>query len=109
MENFPLKNPVIRPSKQQGYRNGKHVKIHIDMAGKPLAEQDFAKLRAGISAAQATTPTAAASDRAHAQLDPTEALTRLFGDEVAGAAEKAALHGSFNPASARDEEGGAEK
>jgi hypothetical protein len=74
------------------------------MTGKPLAKPDFAMLRAGLTAAQATTPTAAASDKAHSRLDLTEALTRLFGDQVANAKEAAALHGSFNPASVRDEE-----
>jgi hypothetical protein len=80
------------------------VKIHLDMTGSPLAKPDFAMLRAGLTAAQATTPTAAASDKAHSRLDLTEALTRLFGDQVADAKEAAALHGSFNPASARDGE-----
>ena len=80
------------------------MKIHLDMTGSPLAKPDFAMLRAGLRAAQATTPTAAASDKAHSRLDLTEALTRLFGDQVADAKEAAALHGSFNPASVRDEE-----
>jgi len=80
------------------------VKIHLDMTGSPLAKPDFAMLRAGLAAAQATTPTAAASDKAHSRLDLTEALTRLFGDQVADAKEAAALHGSFNPASVRDED-----
>jgi hypothetical protein len=80
------------------------VKIHLDMTGSPLAKPDFAMLRAGLTAAQATTPTAAASDKAHSRLDLTEALTRLFGDQVADAKEAAALHGSFNPASVRDED-----
>lgn len=80
------------------------MKIHLDMTGSPLAKPDFAMLRAGLTAAQATTPTAAASDKAHSRLDLTEALTRLFGDQVADAKEAAALHGSFNPASVRDEE-----
>ncbi len=79
------------------------MKIHLDMTGSPLAKPDFAMLRAGLRAAQATTPTAAASDKAHSRLDLTEALTRLFGDQVADAKEAAALHGSFNPASVRDE------
>ncbi|HMI19094.1 MAG TPA: hypothetical protein VK533_06085 [Sphingomonas sp.] len=80
------------------------MKIHLDMTGSPLAKPDFAMLRAGLAAAQATTPTAAASDKAHSRLDLTEALTRLFGDQVADAKEAAALHGSFNPASVRDED-----
>jgi hypothetical protein len=80
------------------------VKIHLDMTGRPLAKPDFAMLRAGLAAAQATTPTAAASDKAHAHLDPTEALTRLFGDQAADAKEAAVLHGSFNPVSAREDE-----
>jgi len=80
------------------------VKIHLDMTGKPLAKPDFAMLRAGLTAAQAITPTAAASDKAHARLDLTEALIRLFGDNAADAKEAGALHGSFNPASVRDEE-----
>jgi hypothetical protein len=81
------------------------------MTGKPLAKSDFAMLRAGLAAAQATTPTAAASDKAHSHLDLTEALTRLFGDQAADAKETLALHGSFNPGSVRDgqDEGGAEK
>ena len=79
------------------------MKIHLDMTGSPLAKPDFAMLRAGLRAAQATTPTAAASDKAHSRLDLTEALTRLFGDQVADAKEAVALHGSFNPASVRDE------
>jgi len=80
------------------------VKIHLDMTGKPLAKPDFAMLRAGLEAAAATTPTAAASDKAHARLDLTEALIRLFGDEAADAKGAGALHGSFNPASVRDED-----
>ena len=84
------------------------VKIHLDMTGKSLAKPDFAMLRAGLTAAQASTPTVAASDKAHVPLDPTEALTRLFGDNAADAKGAGALHGSFNPASAR-EGGEAEK
>ena len=80
------------------------MKIHLDMTGSPLAKPDFAMLRAGLRAAQATTPTAAASDKAHSRLDLAEALTRLFGDQVADAKEAVALHGSFNPASVRDED-----
>ena len=80
------------------------MKIHLEMTGKPLAKPDFAMLRAGLTAAQAATPTAAASDKAHARLDVTEALTRLFGDQVADPEEALALHGSFNPASVRDED-----
>ena len=80
------------------------MKIHLDMTGKPLAKPDFAMLRAGLTAAQATTPTAAASDKAHAHLDLTEALIRLFGDEAADAKGAGALHGSFNPASVREDE-----
>jgi len=78
------------------------VKIHLDMTGKPLAKPDFAMLRAGLTAAQASTPTVAASDKAHVRLDPTEALTRLFGDYAADAKGAGALHGSFNPASVRE-------
>lgn len=85
------------------------MKIHLDMTGKPLAKPDFAMLRAGLSAAQATTPTATASDKANARLDLTEALTRLFGDNAAGAKSAVALHGSFNPASVREEDGEVEK
>ena len=85
------------------------MKIHLDMTGRELARPDFAMLRAGLAAAQATTPTAAASDRARAHVDLTEALTRLFGDRAGGSSETAALHGSFNPASLPDEnEDGAE-
>jgi hypothetical protein len=80
------------------------VKIHLDMTGKPLAKPDFAMLRAGLTAAQATTPTAAASDKAHARLDLAEALTRLFGDNAADSKGAVGLHGSFNPASVRDED-----
>ena len=79
------------------------MKIHLDMTGSPLAKPDFAMLRAGLAAAQAATPTAAASDKAHSHLDLTEALTRLFGDQAADAKEAAALHGSFNPVSVRDD------
>ena len=79
------------------------MKIHLEMTGKPLAKPDFAMLRAGLTAVQAATPTAAASDKAHTRLDLTEALTRLFGDQVVGAEETAALHGSFNPASVQGE------
>jgi hypothetical protein len=82
------------------------VKIHLDMTGKPLAKPDFAMLRAGLSAAQATTPTATASDKAHARLDLAEALTRLFGDNATDAKGTVALHGSFNPASVREEDEG---
>lgn len=81
------------------------MKIHLDMTGKPLAKPDFAMLRAGLTAAQATTPTAAASDKAHARLDLTEALIRLFGENAADVRGTDALHGSFNPASVRDEDG----
>lgn len=80
------------------------MKIHLDMSGKPLAKPDFAMLRAGLTAAQATTPTAAASDKAHAHLDLVEALARLFGDDAADGKGADALHGSFNPASVRDED-----
>ena len=80
------------------------MKIHLDMTGKPLAKPDFAMLRAGLTAAQATTPNAAASAKAHAKLDLAEALTRLFGDNEAGAKGAGALHGSFNPASVREED-----
>ena len=73
------------------------------MTGKPLAKPDYAMLRAGLAAAQASTPTAAASDRKHPPLDLTEALTLLFGDRVPDAPQTAALHGSFNPASVREE------
>jgi hypothetical protein len=83
--------------------SGHDVKIHLDMTGKPLAKPDFAMLRAGLTAAAATTPTAAASDKAHARLDLTEALIRLFGDDAADAKGAVALHGSFNPASVREE------
>lgn len=78
------------------------MKIHLDMTGRPLAKPDFAMLRAGLTAAQATTPTVAASDKAHARLDLAEALTRLFGDDGSGAKGAVALHGSFNPASVRE-------
>jgi hypothetical protein len=79
------------------------VKIPFDMTGKAVVKPDFAMLRAGLAAVQAATPTAAASGKAHTRLDLTEALTRLFGDQVADA--KGALNGSFNPVSARDENG----
>jgi hypothetical protein len=84
--------------------SGVGVKIHLDMTGRPLAKPDFAQLRAGLAAAQATTPTAAANDKANSHFDLAEALTRLFGDQVADAKEAAALHGSFHPGSARDED-----
>lgn len=74
------------------------------MAGKELGKPDFAMLRAGLAAAQATTPTAAASDLAQAPHDLTEALTLLFGDQVTGTREAGALHGSFNPVSVRDDD-----
>jgi len=80
------------------------VKIHLDMTGRQLAKPDFAMLRAGLTAAQATTPTATASDKAHTRLDLAEALTRLFGDNAADAKGAVALHGSFNPASVREED-----
>ncbi len=80
------------------------MKIHLNMMGKPLAKADFAMLRAALATAQALTPTAAASDRAHAAPEPTEApaeaLAGLFGNQAG--VDTAALHGSFNPASARD-------
>jgi hypothetical protein len=80
------------------------------MKGKELAKPDYAMLRAGLRAAQAATPTAAASDKAHMRLDLAEALMGLFGDEGTRAKEAAALHGSFNPVSARsDTEDGTEK
>ena len=80
------------------------MKIHLDMTGSPLGKPDFAMLRAGLTAAQATTPTVAASDKAHARLDLAEALTRLFGDNAADARGAVALNGSFNPASVREED-----
>ncbi|HWI85207.1 MAG TPA: hypothetical protein VNT42_02630, partial [Sphingomonas sp.] len=61
------------------------MKIHLDMTGSRLAQPDFAMLRAGIAAAQATTPTAAASEVAHNHFDLAEALTRLFADRATGA------------------------
>ena len=82
--------------------SGVGVKIHLDMTGRPLAKPDFAQLRAGFAAAQATTPTATANDKATTHLDLAEALTRLFGDQAADAKEAVALHGSFNPGSVRD-------
>ena len=50
------------------------MKIHLDMTGRPLAKPDFAQLRAGLAAAQATTPTATANDKASTHLDLAEAL-----------------------------------
>ena len=86
------------------------MKIHLDMTGKAVAKPDFALLRAELAAAQAATPTAAASGRARTHVRPTEALTRLFGDQVADQVGFTALHGSFHPASAHEEEGkGGEK
>lgn len=73
------------------------------MTGKQLAKSDFAMLRAGLAAAQATTPTATASDKAHSHLDLTEALTRLFGDNATDGKDTLALHGSFNPVSVRED------
>jgi len=92
------------PSKRHDQTGVQSVKIHLDMTGRPLAKPDFAMLRAGLAAAQATTPTAAASDKAHARLDLTEALTRLFGDNSADAEGAVALDGSYNPASVREED-----
>jgi len=97
---------IARPPPSKGYDDGsgQGVKIHLDMTGSPLGKPDFAMLRAGLTAAQATTPTAAASDKAYARLDLAEALTRLFGDNAADATGAVALNGSFNPASVREED-----
>ncbi len=103
------KYQMAAPVKDTGPRtaSGATVKIHLDMTGQPLGGPDFAMLRAGLRAAQASTPTAAASDRAYARLDLAEALTRLFGDQVIDAPEAAGLHGRFHPAPAHhaDDEG----
>ena len=79
------------------------MKIHLDITGKALAKPDFAMLRAGLAAVQASTPTATASDRANISTDPAEALMRMFGDRVSDAKDASALHGSFNPGSVPDE------
>lgn len=79
------------------------MKIHLDMTGKALGKADFATLRAGLAAAQATTRTAAASDQVRPPLDLTEALTLLFGDRVPGGRDAAALYGSFHPVPMRDD------
>jgi hypothetical protein len=79
------------------------------MTGKALAKPDFALLRAELTAAQAATPTAAASGKARAHVRPTEALTRVFGDQVTDQVGFTALHGSFNPASVQEEGGKGEE
>ena len=81
------------------------MKIHLDMTGKELARPDFAMLRAGLAAAQASTPTATANDRAHAPQDFAEALIRLFGDRAEGVTETRSLHGRFNPVTIHTDDG----
>jgi hypothetical protein len=70
------------------------VKIHLNWSGERAARPDFAMLRAELEAAQAGTPTAAASARAKPEVELTEALARLFGDVSAPPAD---LHGRFHP------------
>ena len=78
------------------------MKIRIDTAGAGPAMPDFAILRAALSAAQASTPTAIAGRPAPATPDPAEILAQLFGDGHSDPQQQRALHGSFNPAASPD-------
>ncbi|WP_294393053.1 hypothetical protein [uncultured Sphingomonas sp.] len=81
------------------------MKIDLNWRGEDPAKSDYAMLRASIAAAQASTPTASASERAKGRSEASEALTCLFGD--ADLVDQARLHGSFNPAQAHDADGDA--
>jgi hypothetical protein len=81
------------------------VKINGTITGKPAADAEFARLRAALAEAQAVTPTAEASDRAHEPLARAEALTRLLNEPEASAEAQSVLHGSFRPESAEGSPG----
>jgi hypothetical protein len=75
------------------------VKIQLDLSGKALVERDFAQLRAALVRAQASTPTAEASESAARSVDHVEALARLFADGAFDQQAASALHGSFHAGS----------
>lgn len=79
------------------------MKIVIDPRGATPARPDFGMIRAGLAAAQAMTPTAAACERREAPVEPVEALTRLFADNQAADEPQSSLTGSFNPGQAVSE------
>jgi hypothetical protein len=73
------------------------VKIRIDCKGGEAGRPRFAMLLASLTAAQAATPTAAAS--AHAtRAGHAEVLTELFGQHERAARER--LRGRFSPTGA---------
>ena len=82
------------------------MKIKLDIVGTKPFRPDFAMLRAGLAAAQATTPTALAAHGRSEPVDPEDALYALFADgdlsAAAGGARDltAAMHGSFNASAA---------
>ena len=77
------------------------AKIRIDTKDARPAAPDFAMLRAALSAAQASTPTAIAGRPMPAAPEWAEILARLFGDGL-GDPQQGTLHGSFNPAASPD-------
>jgi hypothetical protein len=71
------------------------VKIKLDTVGAVAMHPDFAMLRAGLVAAQATTPTALAAHIVRDPVAPQDALYALFAEGDAHDATTA-MHGSFN-------------
>ena len=75
------------------------MKIKLDTVGAAPMHPDFAMLRAGLAAAQATTPTALAAHVAHAPVEPQDALYAVVAEGDVHAAATA-MHGSFNASAA---------
>ncbi|WP_420141925.1 hypothetical protein [Sphingomonas sp.] len=75
-----------------------NVKIRIDGHNGEPARSGFAMLLASLTAAQAATPTAAASAPATRANGHAEVLTELFGQHDHGACER--LRGRFAPTAA---------
>ena len=75
------------------------MKIKLDTVGAIPLRPDFAMLRAGLTAAQAATPTALAAHIVRVSIDPEEALYALFADGDARDLT-AAMQGSFNATAA---------
>jgi hypothetical protein len=75
------------------------VKIKLDTVGAVPMHPDFAMLRAGLAAAQATTPTALAAHVVRAPVELQDALYALFAEGDAHDATTA-MHGSFNASAA---------
>lgn len=85
------------------------MKMRIDTGGALPSRPDFDMLRAGLAAAQATTPTAQASERARPDIDPAEALVRMFAQAAGLGSGSAALRGSFKPDLATPDERGEQR